>query len=281
MNMLTKVFVVTNAVFALLFLAVVFTQWSKETNWVQATIDVIGRHNKVYKEYSDYKLKQEAEMANLRLQQQEAEDRRLRAQTENETLTARLAAVSGERDNLQTQLDTASRTAQANVNLAAEMKTLVDNYKTENATQGEALKVAQATAAAATESLIELGTALVSKDDQIKTLMGQVAKLHGQIAQLNENRDAPGGGVLSPIPARAIETTIAQTDGVVVVLGAGQAAGVRKDMQFMVTNDDEGWIGRVQVRTVGENHSVADIMKITPEPSKITAGDVARTDRGI
>ncbi len=273
MNMLTKVFAVTNAVFAVIFLSVVFTLWSKETLWVKATQDVIGRYNRVVQEYLQTKTEQEREIADLKLAR-EGLAANLQSEKNNvERLTAEVANLSKESADLKEQRDNANDISRRQTGLAESFKKDLDEANAEIKKVTAERDLANRNAEIATSTQIDVAKELVNKDDQIRVLMAEITKLR---VDLNERMNAgreEGAGRPGVIPAVNIVARVARTDGQVVVLTAGQRHGVVPGMQFMVTNEADGWLGRVQVRNVDADYSVADILPVTKDPAKIAIGD--------
>lgn len=278
MNMLTKVFVVTNAVFALLFLAVVFTLWSKEVSWVKATQAVIGRYNLLDREHNQLKLTTQRQVDELTQAKTHAESLLTEARIEKERVSTELSAEKARRTDTDTKFNTVSNALDSQSKQVASLQADVKAKDAENKKLREELALSKAVEESATLSQRAIANELMGKEDQLKTLMGQIRELRERNKVLAD-ASSTGSGVVAPLPSVNILAKIERVDAErgLVVLNAGERQGVRKNMEFMVTNDSTGWIGRVRVNTIESDYSVAYILPITPQPIQIAAGDTAST----
>lgn len=274
MNMLTKVFVVANAVLAVIFLSMVFTLWSKETNWVQAAQESQAKYNLLARNYDTQTKALEREAEDHKAARAVAEEQLVKARAEINTQQQKVALLERQLAESNTEKQSALETAKTQAELAKSLEEKLAKAQEEGKRLGDEILVARANADAATQTQIQIAAELVAKDEQIKTLAATITELRKRIGELARGRAEE----LPVQPKEPINARIEKTDGKVVVLNAGAAHGVLKGTEFMVTNTADGWIGRVRVRIVDDHYSVADILPVTPDAAKIIVGDAVSTD---
>lgn len=278
MNMLTKVFAVTNAVFAVIFLSVVFALWSKETQWVKATSDVVSRHNSVVQAFDKYRLDKEREVEDARSNLQKAEVAVRNSQNEVTRLTGERTALEKDKNTLNAQVATNSDIIKKLTDSADALNKEIKAKSDELETVKGQLAQAKSSLDITIQSQTELAAAVIAKDDMINKQGIEINLLRKQNQELKTAREG-GPAIGQPMPAAPIVAQVVRTDGKVVVLNAGERHDVVNGMQFMIVSEKDGWIGRVQVRKVDPDFSVADIMEVTPDPKKIVPGDRAQTSQ--
>lgn len=282
MNMLTKVFVVANAVFALLFLAVVFTLVSKEVSWVKATQDTTELYNTVERDFRAYKLDTEQEVQKLKTEKdaatQRANDLQVRVDNLTQNLVLAQRQVEDEKKRVTSQESIAKSLSEQMGKTQADLKTKSDALERAN----DDLAKQRAIASTAMEGQRDISTALIAAQDQLRAQAITINDLRKQLKTVREVQHAGGSTLLAPAPEAKIQGKIIDIDlnYRLVELNVGERQGVRKGMEFMIvgSGDETPWMGRVKVVTVTADRAGAHIMPITPDPAKIVTGDTVMTD---
>jgi hypothetical protein len=283
MNMLTRVFVVVNAVFALLFLAMTFTLWSKEIRWVEAATEIAKLYNDTTADLERLRQDSGREIGDLtaRLDKRDADFRVLEVQYEDRNAEARrLEAVT--RDNSE-RLGEISSGIQTLTALNEQYKGDLEKAGVELAGMRGQLLEARQGMEASLDQARGMAKELVAQNDMYRELQKAIHSLREENALLRDALAKSGQGFMPLVPREPVRAQVARVDpeNKLVVITAGEAAGVLKGMQFMILNA-EGWLGRAEIVYVEAEQSVGSILPLTPEANipRITAGDAALTDEG-
>lgn len=282
MHMMTKVFIILNALLALIFAVASLTLYAKRVDWVDQTVQAV-------KETAAFKKKYEEKCAEYdkldkttsvriqelkdKLQEQEnlyteAKNQNSSLQRTNNELTEKISANTDRLNDLQKMLEQKeTRNNELQARIDDLIKTNNKFAKDKEFAEKRAIEL-MADLKQAEAEMLQLGKNNAELLEQVATLRIDLQKYISAYGKI------PTAAVSSPVP---ISGRVLQVEEAVdlVMLSVGEKDKVKKGMEFVISRGQD-YVAKVRVRTVYEDMCSAEILTgMQKLPIKVS--DLAQT----
>lgn len=282
MSTLSKVFVVFNFIFAMLFMVASLALYAKKVNWVDESTAAIQARNKNYRDLTDLqntynKLAEASNQEKTRLEGAiSTRDQNISDKSEENKNLKQM------NDKLQTDLNGFGiQLAELKVNLTREqdknvkLQEAIDSMRRERDTAVAAREFAESQAIETLSDLKEAEAELSQNSKRVAALTTKVLELTMMVDKARASGvllTETGTGPVVPVSGKVL-----QVDDVVgiVILNVGEKDKIERGMEFLVSRGSK-YIGKVSVRKVFPEMCSAIIVSDSTE-GKIEVNDSAQT----